>query len=1453
MKKITTILLVVLLVLTCVTMFACNKFDTEGAQLALNSYIFKQDGEVVSGEFVLPGKIGGFDATWTSSDECVKLTEIPASEGIERQYAVSVSYPDETKDVILTVSLSEDVKKSFTVIVNPLTVTDFINAFTFEQERATVFEDFALDQSVSFAGKTATITWSVDDEYKDYIEISEDGKTCHVYPTSLNPTVRINATFNYNGDTETKKYRMTVSEVREHLQDVDYWYSNTGVGMAMKGYVVEIATAFSGSFNNVSLYIVDEDFCSGYYLYRVGCDAATAEKLVPGAPVICTGTTNQNYNGLIETNAGGTIVIDDTREKINIEEHIHAIDNEIIGDLFSANYHQSTLVSLTNWKVTKVEETIDASSSTNRLFTIEKAGAKVLVVASKYMEGAYTKANDNATWNGIVNHDIAVGDIVTVTGVLGNYNGHQITIRSINDVKKGGTEDPAGTTYPGTTAGEAVKAIDKLFEDNGLTAPVVAIATEITLPTIDGATIAGRVLGGNAVAVADGKLTVTPGKLENACVRFDITVGDFSTVIFRYIKSADLDDQGKVEMEAQQYKIELEAITKNTVFELPTAGSIFGDIVVTWAFAENSAHDCATIEGNVLKVTLPDAETSIQLVATFTLNGATETAEFPLPVSQRRALENKVTGAELSTIPALNEIGAGITSGESADKYLVIGYVDEVASTQYGNMYIVDAEGNRLYVYGTYSFDGSARYDAMAVKPVAGDVVVLYGAMTSYKSSPQMKNGWVMQINDTVYGNVSSGEAGGEEGGEEGGETPDAIPAPVAGTYKMYLVQANLSKTLYWDGTQDSSERFATTEDANAAAIITIAKAGENAYTLKIGEKFIELYYIPNTTSDRPHLVDEATGTWAWDGTLGVFTWNLEGTLHYLGTYNSFTTISPSELTFISGSNAANIGVSQFVCQYEAVACTHEFDNNCDNECNLCGEANPNYVAGHVYDNACDAVCNECEEARTPADHVDAEAPKCACDVCGAALDHVDTNSDNKCDNCEANIIPLCTGDHTYTDECDAECDVCPFVREDAPHKFENACDGECECGETRTPADHVDTAEADCKCDVCGADLDHQYDNACDANCNVCDEARTPADHVYTHNGDASCNVCGETRTIAAPVNQVTGADLSTIPAILEIGAAKAHNTYTTDKYLVIGYVDDVYQTTYGNMHIVDENGNILTVYGTYNNDGTTRYDALTVKPVAGDVVVIYGVVGQFNGTPQIKNGWIMQINDTVLGNVHSVCTEFSDATCTEPAKCLVCGKANGEALGHTDVEAPKCECDVCETALKHVDEDANSVCDICEADLGDVEEDPSPLATFDFGEKIAPTTHADGKDITEGKSYTDGEHTLTLTGISKVYDGGNDEQGNKCLKLGTSSAVGTFTFTVSEDVNKVVIYVAGYKAKTSKISINGGSAQQLTTSCNDGEYVAIEIDTTVNKTITFATVSGATRCMIDAIEFWA
>ena len=98
------------------------------------------------------------------------------------------------------------------------------------------------------------------------------------------------------------------------------------------------------------------------------------------------------------------------------------------------------------------------------------------------------------------------------------------------------------------------------------------------------------------------------------------------------------------------------------------------------------------------------------------------------------------------------------------------------------------------------------------------------------------------------------------------------------------------------------------------------------------------------------------------------------------------------------------------------------------------------------------------------------------------------------------------------------------------------------------------------------------------------------------------------------------------TISQILDLVKGMTHNVYSEGKYYVVGEITEVYNEQYGNMKIKDAEGNILTIYGTYSADGSTRYDAMATKPVAGDTVKIYGVIGHYNETAQVKNGWIVE-----------------------------------------------------------------------------------------------------------------------------------------------------------------------------------------------------------------------------------
>ena len=63
-------------------------------------------------------------------------------------------------------------------------------------------------------------------------------------------------------------------------------------------------------------------------------------------------------------------------------------------------------------------------------------------------------------------------------------------------------------------------------------------------------------------------------------------------------------------------------------------------------------------------------------------------------------------------------------------------------------------------------------------------------------------------------------------------------------------------------------------------------------------------------------------------------------------------------------------------------------------------------------------------------------------------------------------------------------------------------------------------------------------------------------------------------------------------------------------------------------------------------------------------------------------------------------------------------------------------------------------------------------------------------------------------------------------------------------------MIAAAKYKANTSKVNVNG-TAYTLSNASNNGAYDSITVDTSSTKTVTFKTVSGGLRCMINTIEF--
>ena len=251
---------------------------------------------------------------------------------------------------------------------------------------------------------------------------------------------------------------------------------------------------------------------------------------------------------------------------------------------------------------------------------------------------------------------------------------------------------------------------------------------------------------------------------------------------------------------------------------------------------------------------------------------------------------------------------------------------------------------------------------------------------------------------------------------------------------------------------------------------------------------------------------------------------------------------------------------------------------------------------------------------KSPRDHY--------CDVCGVQInDCRDKDLDHYCDICK-NLMSKCEIDNNkdhICDECgklfsecydydnDAYCDYCGMRIGSDPN--EHYCYDE-------KPQDHY--------CDECGKILTYCPEDY-DQN-HICDVCCLKYSECYDGNDDGYCDACGKLLRAPDPTYENT----LSISEAIDLGLSMDHNGYTEDKYFVTGTVKEIRNAIYGNLYIADEYGNEFYVYGAYSADGSVRFDKLEVQPKIGDIVTVYGTIGQYNGTPQMKKGWITEIIET-------------------------------------------------------------------------------------------------------------------------------------------------------------------------------------------------------------------------------
>ncbi len=284
----------------------------------------------------------------------------------------------------------------------------------------------------------------------------------------------------------------------------------------------------------------------------------------------------------------------------------------------------------------------------------------------------------------------------------------------------------------------------------------------------------------------------------------------------------------------------------------------------------------------------------------------TGVTQYPVLVMDKAAAEAldptvpDIPADEEKTITEFNEIASAQPDKGAATlgKYLVTGKITEIANSQYGNMYIEDEAGNKLYIYGMYDKTGDNRFDAMNPQPKVGDTVVVLGVACNY-NGPQMKNAWLQKLNGEDY--VSSGSTGGDNTTTPSQPTGEAVIPEVGTSYKLFFVQKNAgNKTYYLTGAL-SGYYTATTEKASEGADFVIEATDGGYYlacTVGGAKKYVNVVKVEGTdgkTHINVKFDDAANSVWTIDETLKTVVTALEGTNYVLGTKadGTYTTLGP--------------------------------------------------------------------------------------------------------------------------------------------------------------------------------------------------------------------------------------------------------------------------------------------------------------------------------------------------------------------------------------------------------------------------------------------------------------------------------------------------------------------------------------------------------------------------------
>lgn len=127
----------------------------------------------------------------------------------------------------------------------------------------------------------------------------------------------------------------------------------------------------------------------------------------------------------------------------------------------------------------------------------------------------------------------------------------------------------------------------------------------------------------------------------------------------------------------------------------------------------------------------------------FTVGATTATRSVTVRIKAGDKYQNIIV-AQVDDSPTPVSTVKDVLKGVDSKTYRVKGLCGKIINTSYGNWYMVDGEGNELYIYGTKDASGANNWKKFNIAP--GDSVTVEGARTTYKSTIEIKDATFISV-----------------------------------------------------------------------------------------------------------------------------------------------------------------------------------------------------------------------------------------------------------------------------------------------------------------------------------------------------------------------------------------------------------------------------------------------------------------------------------------------------------------------------------------------------------------------------------------------------------------------------------------------------------------------------------------------------------------------------------